>query len=178
MTIESFDVEPAVGPRFWPTVLGIVAAVTGVLAMVGWPLPIVSGHVQRTQAWERTVQGVQDWIGYDGWRMSGSSWIWGAAAVASLAGVVVLVRPRWGSARKFVVVLGPAGALLVIGPALQCALRLPWSNYGEGSTGGIALGIVIALVAAAVIMGFRALVRRSVRPEDDENPPPGKSRWT
>ncbi|MCS5495032.1 hypothetical protein [Curtobacterium flaccumfaciens] len=172
MSIPDFDVEPAVGPRFWPHVLGVVAAVTGVLAVIGWPLPIVSGRTERAHAWERTVQGVQDWLAFDGWRLSGASWVYGAASIAALTGAITLLRPEWSSARKFVVVVAPTGTLLVVGPAVQWAAGLPWSNYGQGSTGGIALGILAASVGGAVVVGLRALIPRSVQPEDDVNPPP------
>ncbi|ROP66467.1 hypothetical protein [Curtobacterium sp. ZW137] len=174
MNIPDFDIEPVVGPRFWMVVLGVVSAVAGVLAVIGWPLPVISSrHGGSGQhAWARTVRGVQDWFAHDGWRMSGASWIYGALAVAALAGIVVLLHPDWSGARTLSVVAGPAGALLVIGPAAQWALGLPWSNYGAGSTGGMALGVVVGLGGATVLARFRRAVRRSVRPDDDVNPPP------
>lgn len=173
VSIPDFDVEPAVGPRFWMVVLGIVSAITGVLALIGWPLPIVASRGGSDQhAWDRTVRGVQDWLAHDGWRLSGSSWIYGALAVAALAGILVLLHPAWAGARSLVVVEGPAGALLVIGPAAQWALGLPWSNYGAGSTGAIALGTVVALVVGVVITAFPMAAGRSGRPEDEVNPPP------
>ena len=54
----------------------------------------------------------------DGWRFSGSSWVFGAAAAAALLGVVVLLHPDWSSARRWSVVVGPAGGLLLVGPAV------------------------------------------------------------
>lgn len=130
-SIPDFDVEPAVGPRFLPRVLGVVSAVTGALAVIGWPVPVVSRHARSEHAWERTVQGVQDWLAHDGWRASGSSWLYGAASVAALAGAITLLHPGWTDARKLAVVVGTAGVLLVVGLAVQWALGLPWSNYGQ-----------------------------------------------
>lgn len=173
VSIPDFDVETAVGPRFWTVALGIVSAITGVLALIGWPLPIVAGRGGfDRQAWGRTVRGVQDWLAHDGWRMSGSSWIYGALAVAAFAGILALRHPAWASTRSLVVVAGPAGALLVVGPATQWALGLPWSNYSAGSTGAIALGTAAALVVGVVIAAFPLAVRRSSRPADEVNPPP------
>ncbi|MGN6409551.1 MAG: hypothetical protein ACTHMH_14475 [Curtobacterium sp.] len=173
MSIPDFDVEPAVGPRFWMVVLGLVSVISGVLAVVGWPLPIVTGRGgDDQQAWDRTVRGVQDWLAHDGWRLSGSSWIYGAFALAALAGILVLFHPAWEAARSLLVVAAPAGALLVIGPALQWALGFPWSNYGTGSTGPIALGIVAALIVGTMIAWFPLATRRNVRREDEVNPPP------
>lgn len=173
VSIPDFDVEPAVGPRFWMVGLGLVSAISGLLAVVGWPLPIVTGRGgDDQQAWDRTVRGVQDWLAHDGWRLSGSSWIYGAFAVAALAGILVLLHPAWEAARSLLVVAAPAGALLVIGPALQWALGFPWSNYGTGSTGPIALGIVAALIVGTMIAWFPLATRRNVRREDEVNPPP------
>ncbi|WP_148071090.1 hypothetical protein [Curtobacterium sp. PhB115] len=131
MSIPDFDVEPVVGPRFWAVVLGVASAVTGVLAIIGWPMPVISGrYSSEPHAWARTVQGVQDWFAHDGWRMSGTSWIFGALAIAALAGAVVVLRPAWSGGRTSLLVVGPAGAMLVVGPVVQWALGLPWSNYG------------------------------------------------
>lgn len=172
MNIPDFDVEPVVGPRFWAVVLGVVSAVTGVLAVIGWPIPVISGHSGSDRhAWARSVRGVQDWLAYDGWRMSGTSWVWGAFALAALAGVLVIMRPDWPVARPPLVV-GPAGAVLVLGPVVQWALGLPWSNYQGGSAGGTAFGIVVTLVGGAVIMGLRRAARRSARRDPEVNPPP------
>jgi hypothetical protein len=182
VSIADFDVEPVVGPRFWAVVLGIVSVVSGVLAVIGWPLPVIAGRGDPDRhAWAQTVRGVRDWIAHDGWRMSGTSWIYGALAVAALAGIVVVLHPGWTGARSWLVVVGPAGALLVLGPVAQWALGLPWSNYGgratgptgaTGSTGGIALGTVATVLGGAVVFWLRRAVRRSVRPEDDVNPQP------
>ncbi|MFJ4220186.1 hypothetical protein [Curtobacterium luteum] len=175
MSIPDFDVEPVVGPRSWAVVLGVVGAVAGVLAVIGWPLPVVAGRGgDDGEAWRRTIGDVDAWSAHDGWRFSGSSWVFGAAAVAALLGVVVLLHPDWGSARRWSVVVGPAGGLLLVGPAAQGVLGLPWSNYGSGTTDGtaVAVGIAVAAVGTAAIAALRRAVRRSARPDDGRNPPP------
>jgi len=171
--IADFDVEPVISPRFWAVVLGIVGAVSGVLAIIGWPVPVVSGRGSAERhAWARTVEGIQDWVAHDGWRMSGTSWIYGAFAVAALAGVAVLLHPSWSGNRSLFVVVGPAGVLLVLGPVAQWAFGVPWSNYGHGSTGAVAIGILVTVTGGAVLTGIRQVLRRPPRSEDDPNPPP------
>jgi len=171
--IADFDVEPVVGPRFWAVLLGIVSAVAGVLAIIGWPVPVISGRGSAERhAWARTVEGVQEWAAHDGWRMSGTSWIYGAFAVAALVGVAVLLHPSWSGRRSLLVVVGPAGVMLVLGPVAQWTFGVPWSNYGHGSTGAAAIGIVVTVVGGAVLTSLRKLLRRASRPDDDPNPPP------
>ncbi|MBT2503458.1 hypothetical protein [Curtobacterium sp. ISL-83] len=174
MSISDFDVEPVVGPRVWMVLLGVVGAVAGLLAVIGWPLPIISSthNSSGRHAWARTVRGVQDWFAHDGWRMSGSSWIYGALAVAAVAGIVVLLHPTWSASRALLVVAGPAGVLLVLGPVAQWALGLPWSNYGAGSTSGMALGVVTTLAGGAAITVLRRAARRSTAPKDGATAPP------
>ncbi|OII11485.1 hypothetical protein BIU97_06230 [Curtobacterium sp. MCBA15_009] len=174
--IPDFDVEPAVGPRSWAVVLGVVSVLAGVLAVIGWPLPVVSGrYTQDPLAWELTVGAVEDWLAHDGWRMSGTSWVHGAVAVAALAGAVVLLRPAWSGVRKAVVVVVPAGLLLVLGPAVQWALGLPWSNYEDRSTGAMALGILVAVTVGVGAAVIAAAVRRG-RPDDVDAPFGGRRR--
>ncbi|QSB22999.1 hypothetical protein [Curtobacterium sp. 24E2] len=173
MSIPDFDVEPAVGPRFWMVLLGVGSAITGLLAVIGWPLPLVSGRGGPDRhAWAQTVRSVRDWFAYDGWRMSGASWFYGALAAAALAGILVLRNPAWSGTRSLLVVVVPAAALLVLGPAAQWALGLPWSNYGAGSTGVIAVGMIVAVIVGAAITWLPRAFRRSVRSDDDVNPPP------
>jgi hypothetical protein len=174
VSIPDFDVEPAVGPRFWMVLLGVGSAITGLLAVIGWPLPVVSGRGGPDRhAWAQTVRSVRDWFAYDGWRMSGASWFYGALAAAALAGILVLRNPAWSGTRSLLVVVVPAAALLVLGPAAQWALGLPWSNYRAGSTGGIALGIIVTVIVGAAITWLRRAFRRSARSDDDDvNPPP------
>jgi hypothetical protein len=167
--ISDFDVEPRTGSRFGVVVLGIASAIAGVLAIIGWPLPVISStHGRGQHAWERTIRGVQDWFAHDGWRMSGASWIYGAFAVIAAAAVVVLLHPAWSGRRALLIVVVPAGALLVLGPALQWALGLPWSNYGSGSTGGTAIGIVATVVCGAVLMAFRRAAKPRARRDKDQ----------
>lgn len=171
MSISDFDVESGAVPRFWVVVLGAASAVTGVLAIIGWPLPVVSStHGRGQHAWARTVRGVQDWIGYDGWRMSGASWIYGAFAVLAAAAILVLLHPAWNGRRALLIVVVPAGALLVFGPAVQLAFGLPWSNYGGGSSGGTTLSIVATVVCGAALTGFRQVMRRGARLEKKGGP--------
>lgn len=168
MRISDFDVEPGTGSRFGVVVLGIASAIAGVLAIIGWPLPVISStHGRGQHAWARTIRGVQDWFAHDGWRMSGASWIYGAFAVVAAAAVVVLLHPAWSGRRALLIVVVPAGALLVLGPALQWALGLPWSNYGSGSTGGTVIGIVATVVCGAVLMAFRRAAKRRARRDKD-----------
>ena len=169
VSISDFDVEPRTGSRFGVVVLGIASAIAGVLAIIGWPLPVISStHGRGQHAWARTIRGVQDWFAHDGWRMSGASWIYGAFAVVAAAAVVVLLHPAWSGRRALLMVVVPAGALLVLGPALQWALGLPWSNYGSGSTGGTAIGIVATVVCGAVLMAFRRAAKRTARRDKDD----------
>jgi len=162
--ISDFDVAPSAGSRFGVVVLGVASAVAGVLAVIGWPLPVISSTRGRGQhAWARTVREVQDWFAHDGWRMSGASWIYGALAVVALAAAVILRHPAWSGRRALLIIVIPAGVLLVLGPALQWALGLPWSNYGSGSAGGTAIGILVTVVCGAVLTGFRQALRRRAR---------------
>jgi len=169
VSVSDFDVEPRTGSRFGAVVLGIASAIAGVLAIIGWPLPVISStHGRGQHAWARTIRGVQDWFAHDGWRMSGASWIYGAFAVVAAAAVVVLLHPAWSGRRALLIVVVPAGALLVLGPALQWALGLPWSNYGSGSAGGTAIGIIATVVCGAVLMAFRRVARRRARRDKDQ----------
>lgn len=167
MSIPDHDVEPAAGPRFWAVFLGVLGAVVGLLAVVGWPLPVGAGRYGFDDgAWARIVHDVEAWLAHHGWRVSGSSWVYRAAAVALLAGAAVLLRPGWSDARRLRLVVVPAGLLLLIGPAAQRALGLPWSNYGVGSTAGIAGGLLAAAALAAVGSALWFALRRRPREQD------------
>lgn len=169
VSLSDFDVEPVTGSRSGAVLLGIASAIAGVLAIIGWPLPVISStHGRGQHAWARTIRGVQNWFAHDGWRMSGASWIYGAFAVVAAATVVVLLHPAWSGRRALLIVVVPAGALLVLGPALQWALGLPWSNYGSESTGDTAIGIIATVVCGAVLMGFRRATRRRARRDRDQ----------
>ncbi|WP_139199381.1 hypothetical protein [Curtobacterium sp. MCBA15_013] len=169
MSISDFDVEPRSGSRFGVVLLSIASAIAGVLAIIGWPLPVISStHGRGRHAWARTSHEVQDWFTHDGWRMSGASWIYGALAVVAAAAVVVLLHPSWSGRRALLIVVVPAGALLVVGPALQWALGVPWSNYGSGSASSTAIGIVATVTCAAVLMVFRRAARRRARRDTDQ----------
>jgi hypothetical protein len=120
VSISDFDVEPRSGSRVGVVLLGIASAIAGVLAIIGWPLPVISStHGRGRHAWARTIHEVQDWFTHDGWRMSGASWIYGALAVVAAAAVVVLLHPSWSGRRALLIVVVPAGALLVV--ALYCS---------------------------------------------------------
>lgn len=166
MNIADFDVEPAVGPRWWAWVLGVLGAVTGVLAVIGWPVPHVSGRVGGRQAWEHTVHDADAWLAHDGWRTSGDSWVWGALATAATCGAVALLLPTWSDTRRWAIAAVPAGVLLVVGPVAQWALGLPWSDYDGGSTGDSALAIVIVVALAGMGLVLRRVVRRAGRRVD------------
>jgi len=98
--ISDFDVAPSAGSRFGVVVLGVASAVAGVLAIIGWPLPVISStHGRGQHAWACTVREVQDWFAHDGWRMSGASWIYGALAVVAVAAAVILLHPAWSGRR-------------------------------------------------------------------------------
>ncbi|WP_439689906.1 hypothetical protein ACRQ4C_02105 [Curtobacterium sp. SP.BCp] len=171
MSIPDHDVEPAAGPRFWAVLLGVVGAVAGVLAVIGWPLPVGGGRYGVDEAaWARTVHGVQAWSTHEGWRVSGSSWVFGAAAAAALSGVAALLRPSWPDRRRRLLVVMPAGTLLLVGPATQWALGLPWSNYGVGSTAGIAGGLLAAAALVAVGSAVWLALRRRPRAPDGAGP--------
>ncbi|MGL3200363.1 MULTISPECIES: hypothetical protein [Curtobacterium] len=173
MSIPDFDVEQAAGPRFWAVLLGVLGAVVGVLAVIGAPLPVgASRYGFHEAAWARTVHDVQAWLAHDGWRVSGSSWVFGAAAVAALSGVAVLLHPTWPDGRRTALVVVPAGTLLVAGPATQWALGLPWSNYGVGSTADIAGGLLAAAALAMVGAAVWLAVRRRRRGQDGADPRP------
>ncbi|MGN7223448.1 hypothetical protein ACTHQN_11340 [Curtobacterium flaccumfaciens] len=49
MGISDFDVAPSAGSRFGVVVLGVASAVAGVLAVIGWPLPVISSTHDRGQ---------------------------------------------------------------------------------------------------------------------------------
>lgn len=169
VSISDFDVAPRSGSRFGVVLLGIVSAIAGFLAIIGWPLPVISStHGRGRHAWARTIHEVQDWFTHDGWRMSGASWIYGALAVVAAAAVVILLHPSWSGRRALLIVVVPAGALLVVGPALQWALGAPWSNYGSGSASSTAIGIVATVACGAVLMAFRRAARRRARRNTDQ----------
>lgn len=169
VSISDFDVEPRSGSRFGVVLLGIASAIAGVLAIIGWPLPVISStHGRGRHAWARTIQEVQDWFTHDGWRMSGASWTYGALAVVAAAAVVVLLHPSWSGRRASLIVVVPAGALIVVGPTLQWAIGLPWSNYGSGSASSAAIGIVATIAFGAVLMAFRRVARRRARRDTDQ----------
>lgn len=169
VSVSDFDVEPRIGSRFGVVVLGIASAIAGVLAIIGWPLPVISStHGRGQHAWARAIRGVQDWLAHDGWRMSGASWIYGALAVVAAAAVVVLLHPSWSGRRALLIVVVPAGALLVGGPVLQWVLGAPWSNYGSGSAGGTGVGIISTVVCGAALMGFRRAARRKTKRDKDQ----------
>ncbi|MCJ1712687.1 hypothetical protein [Curtobacterium sp. VKM Ac-2922] len=168
MSIPDLDGEPVVRRRTVIVVLGVVSALAGLLAVVGWPLPVISSTHGSAgpHAWARTVRGVQDWFAYDGWRMSGSSWVYGALATATAASIAVIRHPAWSGGTAVVVVVAPAGAMLLVGPVAQWSLGLPWSNYGVGSTSAVAFGGVATVAGGAALFAVRRTLRRRGRRGD------------
>jgi hypothetical protein len=84
MSIESYDVEPVDTRGALARASGVAATITGILAVIGWPLPVVSRYYRPSDAWDQTLALVRDWWVHDGWRMSGASWLWGGIAVVGL----------------------------------------------------------------------------------------------
>lgn len=154
-SIGSYDVEPVDLRRPVAWGLGAVTTVTGVLAVIGWPLPVVSRHGRPSDAWDRTVTLVQEWAAHDGWRMSGASWLWGGLAVAATIGAVVVRASRPGHAlsrRASVAVLLPGGVTAVTGPVVQAALGVPWSNYSAPEVDRPAVVVAVLVIAGVLAL--------------------------
>lgn len=152
MSIESYDVEPVDARRPSAWVLGVVAAVTGTLAVIGWPLPVVS---RRSGTWEQTTSLVRAWWRHDGWRMTGDSWLWAAVAIAATtAAIVCRYRSAPWTSRTWLLVLVPGGSLAVSGPVVQVLAGVPWRNYAAGHESRAGVVVFSVVLAGAVVLPF------------------------
>ncbi|PZF54074.1 hypothetical protein DEJ23_13685 [Curtobacterium sp. MCSS17_008] len=159
MSIESYDVEPVDTRGAVAWVLGITAAITGVLAVIGWPLPVVSRRFHPSDAWEQTVALVRDWWLHDGWRMSGASWLWGGIAIVATTAAIVCRSPRrTRGSRTRLLVLVPGGCLAALGPLVHFVAGVPWSNYSPGRIDGAS--IIIYVITLAAVVGLPLLDER------------------
>jgi len=159
VSIESYDVEPVDVRRPFSWVLGAVATVTGTLAVIGWPLPVVS---RRSGTWEQTTSLVRDWWQHDGWRMTGDSWLWAAVAIAATTAAIACRyrRAPWTS-RTWLLVLVPGCSLAVSGPVVQVLAGIPWRNYAAGHDSRS--GVVVFAVVLAGAVGLPFLLHRIER---------------
>ncbi|MFJ3384043.1 MULTISPECIES: hypothetical protein [unclassified Curtobacterium] len=165
MSIESFDVEPVDNRRLVRWLLGLVAAVTGVLAIIGWPLPVSSGRYVRTDAWERTTALIEAWWTHDGWRMSGASWFWGGIAIGATVGAVI----RWGGKerpwrRAWLLSVLPGGVIAALGPLVQVVFGIRWSNYSD--TPDSRSTVIVYVAGLVVALGLPFLRGYSLRRGD------------
>lgn len=153
MSIESYDVEPVDHRVLFTWLLGAAAVCSGVLALIGWPLPVFPGRYVHTDSWNRTVELIEAWWGHDGWRMSGASWFWGGLAVGTATGGIVVRIPARGSwTRRWLVILLPGGVLAGLGPVVQSALGLSWSNYSAVHDRGATVAVYV--VGLVVVVGL------------------------
>ena len=132
VSIESFDVEPIDHRTLVRWLLGLLAAFTGVLAIIGWPLPAAPGRYVRTDAWERTTALIEAWWSHDGWRMSGASWFWGGVAIGATTGAIMIGAAKerpWR--RTWLLTVLPGGVIAALGPLVQVLLGIRWSNYSN-----------------------------------------------
>ncbi|MGN8051223.1 hypothetical protein ACTJKO_16190 [Curtobacterium sp. 22159] len=170
MSIESFDVEPIDHRRLIRWLLGVAAAVTGVLAIIGWPLPVLPGRYVRTDAWERTTALIEAWWTHDGWRMSGASWFWGGVAIGATTGAVMIRAGTERSWRRtWLLTVLPGGVIAALGPLVQVLLGIRWSNYA-GSHDSLSVIIVyaIGLAGAVGLPFFRGWVMHGRKQSDDD----------
>jgi hypothetical protein len=170
VSIESFDVEPVDHRRLVRWLLGLVASVTGVLAIVGWPLPVLTGRYVQTDSWERTTALVEAWWTHDGWRMSGASWFWGGVATAATAGAV-MIRPgselSWR--RTWLLTVLPGCVIAALGPLVQVLLGMRWSNYEDNhDSRSTVIVYAIGLAAAAGLPLLRGWVMRGREQRDGD----------
>jgi hypothetical protein len=151
--IASYDVEPVDTRPLGRWVLGTLATVTGFLAVIGWPIPVLPARYGNNHAWERNTELIGAWIAHDGWRTSGSSWFWGGVAIVATTWAISLGHrqqnrrqqnrrrqgprqqdprrqdPRRQGTRRWSIILLPGGVIAALGPLVQVLLGFPWSNY-------------------------------------------------
>jgi hypothetical protein len=152
VSIESFDVEPIDHRRLVRWLLGLVAAVTGVLAIIGWPLPVLPGRFVRTDAWERTTALIEAWWTHDGWRMSGASWFWGGVAIGATTCAIMISAAKERPWRKTVLLtVLPGGVIAALGPLVQVMLGIRWSNYSDSHDSRST--IIVYAIGLAVAVG-------------------------
>ncbi|MDB6427456.1 hypothetical protein [Curtobacterium sp. 20TX0008] len=130
------------------------ALITGVLAILGWPFPqIDSRYGPATGAWDKTVAAMHDWLAHDGWRQSGSSWLWGGVAVTAALGALSLnSKKKYRSAWTPLLNFAPGLLLVIAGPAIQIATGAPWSNYSSAGVSTTMLVIASLFLVATLIM--------------------------
>ena len=155
VSIESFDVEPVDHRRLFRWLLGLVAAVTGVLAIIGWPLPAAPGRYVTSDAWERTTALIEAWWTHDGWRMSGASWFWGGVAMGATTGAIAICAGKQRTWRKaWLLTVLPGGVIAALGPLVQVVLGIPWSNYSQNHDARSTIIVYVIGLALAVGLPF------------------------
>jgi len=170
VSIQSFDVEPIDHRRLVRWLLGLVAAVTGALAIIGWPLPVLPGRYVRTDAWERTTALIEAWWSHDGWRMSGASWFWGGVAIgATTCAIMIRAGTERPWRRTWLLTVLPGAIIAALGPLVQVLLGIRWSNYSNNHDSGSAIIVYAIGLAVAVGLPFlRAWVRRGREQSDSD----------
>ncbi|WP_139200111.1 hypothetical protein [Curtobacterium sp. MCBA15_008] len=155
MSIESFDVEPVDHRTVSRWLLGLVAAVTGVLATIGWPLPAASGRYVPSDTWERTTALIEAWWTHDGWRMSGASWLWGGIAIGATTGAIANWAEEERTWRKtWLLTVLPGGVIAALGPLAQVVLGIRWSNYSQNHDARSTIFVYVVGLAVAVGLPF------------------------
>jgi hypothetical protein len=170
VSISSFDVEKIDHRPLVRWVAGVIGAFTGILAIIGWPLPIVSGRYVQNDAWERTLSLINAWLNHAGWRMSGSSWFWSGISIAAVTGVILTINQRdlaWP--KKWLVILIPGGLVGTLGPLFQMLLGVRWSNYASEDNSPVALVYLISMVVVIGLLLLRGWVMRIRDQPDDAN---------
>jgi hypothetical protein len=162
VSIESFDVEPIDHRTVVRWLLGLLAAFTGALAIIGWPLPAAPGRYVRADAWERTTALIEAWWSHDGWRMSGASWFWGGVAIGATTGVIMIGAAKerpWR--RTWLLTVLPGGVIAALGPLVQVLLGIRWSNYSKNHDSRST--IIVYAIGLAVAVGLPFLREWVVR---------------
>jgi hypothetical protein len=162
VSIESFDVEPIDHRTVVRWLLGLLAAFTGALAIIGWPLPAAPGRYVRADAWDRTTALIEAWWSHDGWRMSGASWFWGGVAIGATTGLIMIGAAKerpWR--RTWLLTVLPGGVIAALGPLVQVLLGIRWSNYSNNHDSRST--IIVYAIGLAVAVGLPFLREWVVR---------------
>ncbi|WIE76156.1 hypothetical protein [Curtobacterium sp. MCSS17_007] len=139
-------------------VLGVPAAASITLGLIGFPLPATPGRAGLEQSevlWESFLAQVQAWGRHDGWRFSGASWFWLSLAAAGVGLYFHLISEEEdkdrGVWRASLACALPAVAIFSVGLTGQFLLGLDWDNYS--SRGGMSSEILL-LPGSAVALWF------------------------
>ncbi|AMM21610.1 hypothetical protein AX769_17520 [Frondihabitans sp. PAMC 28766] len=147
-----------------PVVLGAIALVLLVLALLGLPLIPLPSRSGNDHQFATFGTEFARWRQYHGWRYTSDSWVYWAGFAACLFGVVLWWRQVRGFTKRYALVLVPAAAVLALGPLVQSAVGLKSSDYASRVAfgGNVALSAVV-VVGLFVLFYFTERLRRYFR---------------